>query len=158
MILKLSNDILDEEFELIAISTSFEDYRLVYFLNKELKIRLSRNKEKGIRNRNEPYNCFSYYQWHDENTRLKWHCISNKIFFQTAIDDGNSLFDKVVSVNYLIDQRKETDFFLKIDTREADADLGQIISAIRKIPNILAAYSIDVKKLSFKHKLIFQEC
>ena len=42
-------DFLSIDYELIAIHTSIEDYRLAYFLNKELEIKLSKNNFFSLR-------------------------------------------------------------------------------------------------------------
>ncbi|GIM54608.1 hypothetical protein CAPN005_12550 [Capnocytophaga cynodegmi] len=68
-----------------------------------------------------------------------------------------SLFEATTFVNYLIDNQRKVDFFLKINP-EGRFNEKEIIKKIATIPDISAIYKIDIDTLSSKHKLIFQEC
>ena len=157
IVYRLSDAFLDEEFELIAIHTTLADYRLVYFLNKTLKINLYRNYKKQIKKNSEETTFFSYYEWYDEVSRLKWHCVANKFLFELPFSE-NLLFDSTSSIHYLIDTKKKVDFFLKIDTEEGNFNQVEIIKKLHQIPFIIKAYLVDVDTLSQKQKLIFREC
>ncbi|MDO4228394.1 MAG: IPExxxVDY family protein [Capnocytophaga sp.] len=150
---KLSNHFFDDDFKLIAIHTTMEDYQLVYFLNKILKLRLVKNKKEDRLIVNEDVR-FSYYHWNDESSKVIWHCFANKVIFEKEMV-GTSLFATVPTTNYLIDNKKKVDFFLKIDAEERFDELS-VIKKIMIIPNISAVYTINIDTLSSKHKLIFQ--
>lgn len=153
---KLSNDFFDDDFKLIAIHTTMEDYRLVYFLNKNLKLRFSKSYKRNDLKDPKSGFCFSYFHWHDESSKLSWHCFANKLTYERKTNDF-SLFDQVDSVSYLLNNKKKVDFFIKIDGQERIKE-KEIINKIIAIPNISMAYMIDIEALSSKHKLIFQEC
>lgn len=150
---KLSNDFFDDDFKLIAIHTTLEDYSLVYFLNKILKLRLVKNK-KGKRLEVNDEVRFSYYHWDDASSKLIWHCFANKVIFEKEMK-GTSLFATTSAVNYLIDSKKKVDFFLKIDAEDRFNEQS-VIDKVMIIPNVSAVYAINTHTLSSKHKLIFQ--
>lgn len=152
---KLSSDFFEDNFELIAIHTTMEDYRLVYFLNKVLNIRLyKKNMEQNFAVQNNP---FSYFHWYDQLSKLGWHCFANRIVFQEKMGEG-SLFNTSDVVRYLIDNKKKIDFFLKIDDVDTRFQTKKIIEKITTIPEVFVTYTIDIDTLSSKHKLIFQQC
>ncbi len=153
---RLSNDFFDDNFRLIAIHTTMEDYRLVYFLNKNLKLRFSKSYERSDLKDTESGFCFPYFRWYDENSKLTWHCFANRLVYEKKTS-GFSLFDQVESVSYLINSKKKIDFFVKIDGQERIKE-KEIISKIVTIPNVSAVYTIEAETLNSKHKLIFQEC
>lgn len=154
---KLKTISADEEFELIAIHTSLSDYRLVYFLNKVLKISLIRNHKKYITNGESMRNNYAYYHCTDGVSSLEWHCIANRVHFEDRLDP-NSIFSTTTSIDYLINKLKKVDFFLKINTEEGSFNTEETLKKINQIPYIAKAYAINVTKLSSQHKLIFQEC
>lgn len=153
---RLSRNYLDDDFRLMAIHTTMKDYRLVYFLNKILKIKLSKDSKKKAFVGAETNADFSYYHWCDESSRINWNCIANKAFTETKMKE-TSLFEATTFVNYLIDNQRKVDFFLKINP-EGRFNEKEIIKKIATIPDISAIYKIDIDTLSSKHKLIFQEC
>ncbi|GIJ97745.1 hypothetical protein CAPN001_23140 [Capnocytophaga stomatis] len=153
---RLSRDFLDDDFRLMAIHTTMKDYRLVYFLNKILKIRLSKESKKKTFVGVDGNADFSYYHWYDESSKINWNCIANRSVTETKMK-VTSLFESTTFVNYLIDNQRKIDFFLKINP-EGRFDEKEIIKKIAAIPDISAIYKIDTDTLSSKHKLIFQEC
>ncbi len=153
---KLSNDFFDDDFKLIAIHTTMEDYRLAYFLNKNLGTKFSKSYSRSDLKDTESGVCFSYFCWYDEGSKLTWHCLANKIIYKQKTN-GFSLFDQIDTVSYLINNKKKVDFFIKIDGQERIKE-KEIINKIIAIPNVSMAYMIDTETLSSKHKLIFQEC
>lgn len=156
IVYKLSDDFLDDDFKLMAIHTTMEDYRLAYFLNKALKINLSKDYTKGLVMLAQHNIGFSYYHWYDKSSKINWHCIANKFITETRME-RTSLFETTSFVNYLIDSRKKVDFFLKINPKGRFSQ-REIIEKVATIPNVSAIYKINIDTLSSKHKLIFQEC
>lgn len=147
----------EEEFELIAIHTSLLDYRLVYFLNKVLKISLIRNHEKHFTKEEKPHRGYAYYHCSDDISSLEWHCVANKVYFEDTLNE-NLLFYTATSVDYLVDKLKTVDFFLKVNTEEGKFNTKETLKKISQIPYVTKAYAVDITKLSSQHKLIFQEC
>ena len=110
---KISAELYFESFELLAFHTTLEDYAMAYALNKKLKLRLQRTK-KDI-NLVEA-SSFSLFEWIDELNDNHWMLFKNKSDKQI---DGSlgGLFenDKTIYTDYLVNERKEVDYFLKIE-------------------------------------------
>ena len=59
-------DLYSPDFELIAIHSKMEDYRLAFFLNKKLFIRLQKSEESAVQYvKNEAF-LFSRFEFEDE--------------------------------------------------------------------------------------------
>ena len=143
------------DFKLIGLHSLLADYRLVYFLNKELRLQLHKEHEKEALLCPIYQKYFSYYTWYNPETSVKWHCIGNKLNAEREMS-GTGIFSTTHSVQYLIANLKKVDYFLKIDT-EGRLNTAELVSKLNQIPST-TAYIIAPDTLNLKHKLLFQEC
>ena len=156
---KLYIDEFDEvDYELIAIHTSLEDYRLAYFLNQKLPILLGKSKSEIQINIKEGVTYFSRFIYENNDTDSCWSLIQNKNEVNTLISDNNqNLFAnssyEVATKAYLLPEFKKVDYFLKVEN--SDNDLEKIIAAINTIARISTVYSVDTNKIKSKNNLIF---
>ena len=67
-----------------------------------------------------------------------------------------TLFEELPQVQYLVENEKKVDYFLKIDT-EGRLDIPKILNRLREVP-ATTAREIAIDTLDKKYKLIFQEC
>ena len=112
------DDFITIDYELIAIHSTLEDYRLAYFMNRELSILLEKN-QKDIEIRvKEGDSCFTRFIFDDEDHEITWNLIQNKgtvssqqntasLFEETGLDITTSVF--------LIPELKKVDYFIKIE-------------------------------------------
>ena len=154
--------ILDDVFEealytLIAIHCTIEDYRLVYLLNNNLNIHLTR--KRSDLDYNNGNSTFSIFGWEDPKYLTTWSLVHNgckkELFQQTSYQ---SLFDsqeKITKTFYLIPEYKQVNYFLKIDNQFNTKKEKIIINNILRIPQVSTAYSIDADQLKSKDNLIF---
>jgi len=78
-VLKLHLDEFDEiDYDLIAIHSVLEDYRLAYFINQKLPIILSRSKDEIGVTVKEGEAFFLKYIYNDFKNDIVWSLISNK--------------------------------------------------------------------------------
>lgn len=148
---KISEDFFyEEEYELIAIHSSIEDYAMAYLLNKYLKSKLSRNNnDLDISEKVS----FPIFEWKDTVNDKYWTLITN-----TSIKEEDNkqvgLFNNELAytVHYLVPEYKEVDYFLKI---EQDIEIQSVVKEILSAPEIVTAYSIETSKLKSKNNLIF---
>ena len=72
------DDFVTVDYTLIAIHSSLEDYRLAYFVNRELEIRLEKCLKdiSFIQKKNKAY--FSRYTFEDDANDAAWNLIQNK--------------------------------------------------------------------------------
>lgn len=152
------DDFITIDYELIAIHSTLEDYRLAYFINRELSILLEKN-QKDIEIRvKEGDSCFTRFIFDDEEQEITWNLIQNKgtvssqqntasLFEETGLDITTSVF--------LIPELKKVDYFIKIENTGGDLALEELISKLLSIRQITTAYEIDHQKLKSKNNLIF---
>ena len=155
--------ILDDVFNkvyytLIAIHCTLEDYRLAYLLNSKLGIGLKRkpsdldfDKEKSS---------FSIFDWEDKKQLATWSLVSNicvKEIYQEAKIQSLFNTENIVTKTFnLVPEKKNVNYFLKIESELIDNKHKFIINSILKIPQIVTAYCIDKSQLKSKDNLIFK--
>jgi hypothetical protein len=148
------------DYQLIAIHTSLEDYRLAYYINQNLPIILSKsNCNIQISTKNGETQ-FTRFMFDDEKTGVCWDLIQNKNDIQLSPQRVNEgLFaetnSKFSTKAYLIPEFKKVDYFLKIDNSAEIIDVAQIAGLINKIERISTVYSVDVENIKSKNNLIF---
>ena len=72
------NDFVSDDYELIAVHSSLDDYKLAYMLNKELGVQLSKNLAYVEIAIPEGKSAFSNYIFDDEKNDVVWTLIENK--------------------------------------------------------------------------------
>jgi hypothetical protein len=159
--LKLYLDEFDEiDYELIAIHSVLEDYRLAYFLNQKLPIILSKSKEEIGVTIKEGEAFFMKYVFSDAIQDIHWSLIPNKneivvkkkstgqnLFLNTAVEIATKV--------YLLSELKKVDYFLKIENNKGTLDVDQIIKTINTIDRISTVYAVNPEKIKSKNNLIF---
>ncbi|MCX2678853.1 IPExxxVDY family protein [Galbibacter sp. EGI 63066] len=150
---KLLDDFYEHPYTLIAIHGSLEDYRLAYFLNLELNIKLERldNDVNIAEQGNVPA-----FKWFDEENEVSWNLLKNKA--KVVLDRTEpDLFGKnpAIQAKFLIPEYNKVDYFLKIDEEGTYKNEIPALIKIKKIPGIITAYKIDTQQLKSKNNLIF---
>ena len=147
---------LEENYSLIGIHTSEEDYRLAYLLNKYLNTSFSKFEHHlDFENNNAT---FSVYEFIDENKQQETYLISNKfIGNQTNISNVNLFSDSISysTTSYLIPEKKKVDFFLKIEGDTKALEIKKILNKLNNIHQIITSYNINPSELKSKDFLIF---
>jgi len=147
---------LEENYSLIGIHTSEEDYRLAYLLNKYFNTSFSKFEHPlDFENNNAS---FSVYEFIDQNKQQETYLISNKfISNHTQISNADLFSDNISysTTNYLIPEKKKVDFFLKIEGDTSAIEIKKIINKLNNIHQIITSYSINPTQLKSKDFLIF---
>lgn len=158
---KLFSEEYDEiDYQLIAIHAIIEDFRLAYFINKNLAINLSKYPEYiTIQENNREMN-FSRFTFQDTENSVLWDFFQNKSEDNrnTAVLNTGLFAEKTSQVStqaYLLPEFKRVDFFLKIDNQFTIDEVQETISRIKKIQKVSTVYSIDAEKIKSKNNLIF---
>ncbi len=158
---KLDFEDFDEiNYQLVAIHTSLEDYRLAYFINKKLPINLSSNKNEIHINIKEGETKFSRFYYYDKEKETSWNLIQNKNeVIQNKKDNNQNLFSnlniEVSTKVFLLPEFKKVDYFLKIENTEEVMDVAAIQFLLNTIENISTAYYVNTNKIKSKNNLIF---
>ena len=149
---KISADFYDDSFRLIAIHSDLEDYAIAYAINSSCGLFLKRMEKDLCFEENAS---FAVFDWDDELNDLYWTLISNKCVVEEVIPSGG-LFGNNTSVrtDHLVKERKEVDYFLKVDASDEPL-IEQKVRLINKISQVITAYPLDTQTLKSKRNLIF---
>jgi hypothetical protein len=136
-ILKFSNE--DEfDFLLVGIVCQQKDFRLCHELNRQLALDLKRKEDFEIRNTKRMKNSvFSFFQYENKDADI-YYIFSNK-----GKDD------------FLLPEHRNVDYLMMIKENFKRIKEQYLIDEIKKIPSVLGAYALEVKKLKSKGNLIF---
>lgn len=149
---RISADLYDDSFRLIAIHSDLEDYAMTYAINSKCGLYLKRMKIDLHLDENLS---FSVFDWDDGMNDIYWTLISNKCVVEEVIPSGG-LFENNISArtDHLIKERKEIDYFLKVEAAD-EATLSQKLRDIKKIDKVITAYPLETQTLKSKRNLIF---
>ncbi len=155
---KLHIDDFDEiDYQLIAIHTSLEDYRLAYILNQKLPVLLQKSKEEIQVRIKEGTTSFSRYLFENPEREIYWNLIQNRNEVLSNSETTADLFAgagmAVATQVYLLPEFKKVDYFLKIENSEMPVE--KITEQIQTAPQISTVYSVDTAKIKSKNNLIF---
>jgi hypothetical protein len=160
-VLKLQLEEFNEvDYELVAIHSSLDDYRLAYHINQKLPILLHRNKDEVSVKVKEGNAFFSIYTFEDYIENSKWSLIQNKCNInliqknakQSLFNDSTSLTSQKV---FLISEHKKVDYFLKIENNTTNLTIKTIVLHLNQIEQISTAYSLIPEIIKSKNNLIF---
>ncbi len=144
----------DHDYILIGIHTTLNDYRLAYFLNRELKIFLERFKNDldfPMKNRH-----FPFFIYEDEAAFVSWSLISNKFISIASISSNdNNLFNEETKIRFLISEKNKVDYFIKISGYIKKEKLQDILIKIKNTDKIITSYIIDPYSIKSRDNLIF---
>ncbi|WP_372793724.1 IPExxxVDY family protein [Lutibacter sp.] len=145
---------LEDDYLLIGIHSTEEDYRLAYILNTHLKTKLIRYKHcLDFKDSNAEFPLFEYK---DENNFINYYLINNKYSQLVKNQENEGLFDGNYStIHYLIPEKKKVDFFLKIEGCNEQNLVRTLVGKLNKIQQIITSYSIEPNTLKSKDHLIF---
>ena len=145
---------LEDDYNLIGIHTSEEDYRLAYLLNKNLSINLVRFKHNlDFENSKAEFPLFEYK---DEQNFTNYYLINNKHLSTEKTNNNSGLFGGTYSsISYLIPEKKTVDFFLKITGCNQPRFITSLVEKLNKINQVITCYSVEPSTLKSKDHLIF---
>lgn len=147
----------DHDYTLLGIHTPLEDFRLAFLLNDKLALKLRKYKEDlDLYLKNEK-SSFSIYIFDDTHKMMTWSLITNtNIKIETSVSQSGNLFDDPPIQSYLIPEKKQVDFFLKMDSQLAYEETKELINKIKTINQIVTLYTIDPNDLKSRDNLIFE--
>ncbi len=157
---KLHLEEFDEiDYQLIAIHSSLEDYRLAYYINQNLPINLKKENCNIQISNKEGETQFTRFVFEDSKD-IVWNLVQNKNDdFVPSQNSNQGLFaetnNKFSTKIYLIPEFKNVNFFLKIENGEVNIDVSKITNYIKKIDRVSTVYAVEVEKIKSKNNLIF---
>lgn len=144
----------DDDYSLVGIHSTEEDYRLAYLINMHLKTKLTRFKHNLDFENSDA--TFPLFEFKDENSFINYYLINNKYKTFVQNQDNSGLFGGNYStISYLIPEKKKIDFFLKIEGSYCKNFMKNLIEKLNAINQIITSYSIEPTTLKSKDHLIF---
>ncbi len=135
---KLSSKIdFSSEYTLIGISCHLKDYRLTFFINKQLNIHLKRIDDFTQAGPDKDDLNYSVYFYNCPDTKNDFCLITNH-------HSNGKLIPTLGSI----------DFFLLIQNEISTERKRELIRGIKTIPNLLTAYEIQLSKVKNIHQLL----
>ena len=107
------DDLYEEEYSLIGIHTTLEDFKLAYLLNKNISTRFHKLKNDLTIENQQIKASFSMFKYENPKYDFEWHLIANSTKTEN-ITTSNQLLLTTETKTYLISEKKNVDFFIKI--------------------------------------------
>lgn len=124
------------DFGLLAISTHIKDYRICWEINNFIGLDLQRSDDLELKT-SSGIASFSFFSYYNEDTNISVYLLGNRS-----------------TGGLLIPEKKQADFFLIIKDATEDYHNEKLIE-LKKLPNILAVYSLNPLELKSKNNLLF---
>ena len=148
------DDFSDDNYTLIGIHSTLDEYKLAYILNQKLETTFVKaNYSLDFENKNNNAS-FPIYEFINSKFSHSWFLISNQ-YKEKIKGVSLGLFDASEITTYLIPEKRKVDFFLKL---EGDFDyeyIVKVVSEINTINQVITSYTIDPNILKSKEFLIF---
>lgn len=149
------DDFYKEEYSLIGIHTTLEDYKLAYLLNRQLKVNFKKSSF-NLDFKNQKNNAsFSIFNYTNPTFDFDWFLISNSAKDEEKPSPPNGLLLFAETKTYLIPEKKSIDFFIKIVGDVPVEFLSKTVQKIKEVHQIITSYQIDTNTLKSKDFLIF---
>ena len=153
---KLNLNQFPENYHLIAIHSDLDEFRLAYFLNKNLNISLKR-KNNDIYFAEQDAN-YSSFEFLDETKYLKWIFFSNKsLVSEKKSNNDYGLFGQINSALNevsLLNHQKSVDYFLIVENIANKTYIEKVLKKISEIRGVITSFMSE-NKLENKENLIF---
>ena len=147
-------DFSEDNYSLIGIHTTLEDFKLAYLLNNNLKTHFSRSSFSLDFEKDQNKASFSIYDYSNEKYDYEWYLISNS-YKEERKNESDTLNLTTETITYLIPEKKRVDYFLKIVGESNQQLIKKTVDRIKTINQVVTSYTIDVETLKSKEFLIF---
>ncbi|WP_445757275.1 IPExxxVDY family protein [Polaribacter sp.] len=148
------DDLYEEEYSLIGIHTTLEDFKLAYLLNKNISTRFHKLKNDLTIENQQIKASFSMFKYENPKYDFEWHLIANSTKTEN-ITTSNQLLLTTETKTFLIPEKKKIDYFIKISGEVEISFITKTIKKIKSIEQVMTSYSIDKDTLKSKDFLIF---
>ncbi len=147
-----------ENFALFAIKSNIEDYRLAYFINKQLGIKLHHAPSLQIKSvKGEGF--FGHFHYNDIENQCNWRLIANKSYIHKTnlVDSSFDLFsnEDISTEIYFLPEYKHIDFFLYRDDLENYFNQDTITVQVKQNQLISSVFPVDIDSIKHIENLIF---
>jgi hypothetical protein len=153
------DDFEEADYQLIAIHTTLENYRVAYFINQNLPVLLHKNKKDILLGLEHQKTGFTNFLFEDNKKEIFWTLIENKREISLPQKSKTiTLFkdqQEFTNTLYFLPEFKRVDFFLKIEGDESQTDISKITTKLNTIDQFATVYAVDKSRIKSKNNLIF---
>ena len=144
---------LEDDYLLIGIHSTEEDYRLAYLMNKHLNTNFVRSKQSlDFKDSNIEFPLFEYK---NEKTYINYYLINNKHLQVVNNQFNDGLFGGDYSTtSYLLPEKKKVDYLLKVEGC-TEKFIINLVEKLNRLNVIITSYPIETNTLKSKNNLIF---
>lgn len=155
---KLLLDDEEEDYHLLAIHTTLEDYKIAFFINKLMHLNLKRTRCDVDFNHGDVQALYPLYVFKEPAKYLSVYLIKNKYkgANKKVISLGSLFSEEEFSpkATFFIPEYKEVDYFLKIEGDMENGEVEKWLAQIALIPNTITTFKVDPNQLKSKNNLI----
>ena len=145
------DDFNEDNYILIGIHTTLEDFKLAYLLNKNLDTHFSKaNYSLDF----ESNASFSVYNDINEEYGFELYLISNS-YTEERTNASDTIVLATETKTYLIPEKKKVDYFIKIVGEPTQETIYKTVNKIKQITQIVTSYTVEIDSLKSKQFLIF---
>lgn len=149
------------DMDLIAIKCNTEDYKVAYWFNRYLGLKLKKQAENILLKDTSGSSSYSNYFYNDQTNKVKWRLIENRSLQHAQVGENKyhplftTMIDEVGTASYLVPELKAFDFLLLIEETDCFFDVAPIIHQLQRIKSLSAIHEVDVNQLKSIDNLIF---
>nr|WP_317631207.1 IPExxxVDY family protein [uncultured Flavobacterium sp.] len=142
------DDFESEDFNLIAIHSSLEDYKLAYLINRTIDITLQKSLKPLVLTKFDFQTTFEIFKFDDEENKTFWSLIHNRSYQTkvTYISEVEFNEVKIYSDIQLIPEYQNVDYFIKIDESQNQNYIQSLLLKLNQILGVEKAFEINEKE------------
>ncbi|MDA0380514.1 MAG: IPExxxVDY family protein [Bacteroidetes bacterium] len=136
-----------------AIHSECPDYQLLFFLNRDLKLRLKRQKDdlefgQGY--------FFPWFAFDHQKHFSRYTLIQNKLKTAVNIPAELNLFadNRFEEIYHVLPEYKRIDYLLKVEG-ESEEQLTFVLEKLKQLDQIVMAYALNSQLIKSKTNLIY---
>ena len=136
-----------------AIHSEWPDYQLLFFLNRELKLQLKRQKDdlefgQGY--------FFPWFAFDHQKHFSRYTLIQNKLKTGANIQAELNLFsdNRFEEIYHVLPEYKRIDYLLKVEG-ESEEQLTLLLEKLKQLDQIVMAYALNSQLIKSKTNLIY---
>ena len=141
----------DQEYNLLAIHSNTEIFKIAYNLNRLLKINLKREADIDFEGNISSYLLYKYCS---KKYDSKIFLFSNKSINSSNLKSKSTLFDEFDKASLFIPDYPKVEYFLKIE--DGRFNIKNLIEKINGSKNIISCYEANLQTDKSKYNLIFE--
>ena len=151
-IYKLTTSDFESDYNLIAIHSQSEPYKLAYEINLKLNTSLEKSSfDISFKNK---VSVFDLYKHESEIYNTKLYLISNKSIEKENQAKNKLLFNDYSISSFLIPELKKAEFLMKIEGGGFNID--SLVLKLNKIDSVVSCYRASINNVKSKYNLIFE--